>query len=149
LHPQTIGEHIKKVRMEKGLLQKEVADLIGVSEDSITYWENDRAFPQIHHYPGIIQFLEYYPFTNETDSIAGKLQQVRYCLGYSYEQIGVLLEANASTVRHWELKKGTPRLLKQTEIIELWQTLPEALANHSPSKQLNNESERIIEYSRI
>jgi DNA-binding XRE family transcriptional regulator len=141
LHPQTIGEHIKKVRMEKGLLQKEVAELMGVSEDSITYWENDRALPQIRHYPGIIRFLEYYPFTHEIDSLAGKLQQLRHCFGHSYEQLGALLEVNASTIRHWELKKGIPRGLKQTQIIELWQTIAKATLNHSPSNNQTYEKE--------
>lgn len=59
--------------MDKGLLQKEVAVLLGVSEDSITYWENERSHPQVQFYPAIINLLGYYPWLHETQSVSGKL----------------------------------------------------------------------------
>lgn len=39
-NPKTIGEHIRKRRMDLGLEQKEVAKIIGVPESSIWNWEH-------------------------------------------------------------------------------------------------------------
>ena len=39
-NPKTIGEHIRKRRMDLGLEQKEVARIIGVTESTIWNWEN-------------------------------------------------------------------------------------------------------------
>jgi len=38
--PITVGEHIRKKRMDLGLLQKEVSEIIGVTESSIWNWEH-------------------------------------------------------------------------------------------------------------
>ncbi|WP_299586596.1 helix-turn-helix transcriptional regulator [Mucilaginibacter sp.] len=124
-NPQTLGEHIKKRRIETNLLQKEVAAIIGVSEDSVTYWENGRAIPQVQHYPRLITFLGYYPFIHETKSIAGKLKQVRNCLGLSYEQCGEVFSVHASTIRAWELKHHCPPAVTHLLITALWDSLPE------------------------
>lgn len=40
--PKTIGEKLIKKRMDMGLFQKDVAKIIGVSTDTITYWEKGR-----------------------------------------------------------------------------------------------------------
>src|SRR5665647_3168855 len=61
-NPTTIGEKLKNRRIELGLLQKDVANVIGVCEDSITFWENNRSIPSVMYYPKIIQFLGYVPF---------------------------------------------------------------------------------------
>ena len=42
LNPKTIGEHMRKKRMDNRLMQSEVANIIGVSEESIWNWENGR-----------------------------------------------------------------------------------------------------------
>ena len=39
-NPETIGEHIRKKRIDLGLMQKEVAGIIGVTESSIWNWEH-------------------------------------------------------------------------------------------------------------
>jgi len=42
INPKTIGEHMRKKRMDKRLMQSEVTNIIGVSEESIWNWENGR-----------------------------------------------------------------------------------------------------------
>ncbi|ASU36342.1 hypothetical protein MuYL_4457 [Mucilaginibacter xinganensis] len=123
----TLGDHVRTARLQRGLLQRDVAKIVNVSEDSVTYWENGRAIPQIQHYPLIIAFLGYYPFTHETDSIAGKLKQLRFCLGYSYEQCGEVFVVNASTIRAWELCHNLPSKSKQSLIQARWRSLPDFL----------------------
>ena len=43
--PKTLGERIRKARMDKGWLQKDLAKLLEVCENTITGWENNRCKP--------------------------------------------------------------------------------------------------------
>ena len=56
--PKTIGEKLKKKRMDMGLFQKDVAKLIGVSTDTVTYWEKGRVEPSKRNMLKIKQFLK-------------------------------------------------------------------------------------------
>ncbi|QHS56423.1 helix-turn-helix transcriptional regulator [Mucilaginibacter sp. 14171R-50] len=57
VNPQTLGEHIRKARIERGLLQREVAEVFGVCEDTIVGWENGRSFPQRKYQNKILHFI--------------------------------------------------------------------------------------------
>jgi ribosome-binding protein aMBF1 (putative translation factor) len=57
-NPIHIGHHIRNQRLKKGLLQKEVAIIIGVTEDCITYWENGRSKPMKKYHHKIEGFLK-------------------------------------------------------------------------------------------
>jgi DNA-binding XRE family transcriptional regulator len=76
-----LGDHLRKKRIERNMLQQDVANLIGVSEDCVTIWKNNRFQPQIQFYPMIISFLGYYPFKHETESFAGKVKLLRFING--------------------------------------------------------------------
>ena len=41
----TLGERLKKCRTEKGLSQEQAAELIGVSRQAVTKWENGQSVP--------------------------------------------------------------------------------------------------------
>lgn len=56
-NPVSIGEHIKKRRLEQGLLQRELAEILEVTTDTIRNWEHNRRHPQKHRIPKIIEFL--------------------------------------------------------------------------------------------
>ncbi|MFX0066100.1 MAG: helix-turn-helix domain-containing protein [Candidatus Hermodarchaeota archaeon] len=45
IRPKTLGERIKKKRMDMGLFQKDIARIIGVSTDTVTNWEKGRTKP--------------------------------------------------------------------------------------------------------
>lgn len=100
-HPQTLGEHILRRRIQLRLLQKDVAEQIGVIEDSITGWENGRSNPQIHFYPAIIAFLGYYPFGADTLTISGQIDFVRFTKGWSFARMGLEFNVNSTTVLGW------------------------------------------------
>ncbi|MGH9967124.1 MAG: helix-turn-helix transcriptional regulator [Pyrinomonadaceae bacterium] len=46
-------------RIGLGLYQKEVAAILGVTEDSVCYWENNRVKPSRRIIAKIVQFLEW------------------------------------------------------------------------------------------
>lgn len=136
LFPQTLGDFIRKKRVESLQLQSEVARVIGVSEDTITNWETNRFAPQINLYPAIFQYLGSYPFAHETESIGGKVKKLRNCLGLSHEAAGEVFAVYATTVRGWELNRNQPTALKRTLILARFDSLPEFLTQTTD----NNES---------
>ncbi len=112
--------------MDKDLLQKDVAKILHVSEDTITYWENGRYVPQVRYYPSIISFLGYYPFMHETESVAGKLKQLMFCKGWSHKQCAVSLGIDNGTVKRI-LKGQRTFKRKSNHIVLLWSQLPNYL----------------------
>ncbi len=61
INPVTIGEKLRNRRLELRLLQKEVANIMDVSEDTITNWENNHTDPSKVYKSKIIQFLRSIP----------------------------------------------------------------------------------------
>lgn len=57
----TIGDHIKAWRLDNGLLQKDVAKILAVCEDSVTGWEVRGRSPSNKQIPGIIKIIGYFP----------------------------------------------------------------------------------------
>jgi transcriptional regulator with XRE-family HTH domain len=107
--PITIGQHIRKKRAQLRLTQKYVAEKIGVSEDSITFWENERVIPQIQFYPKIVEFLGYEPFEFDIITLGGKVKTYRLRNGLSHKQLGKILQVDASTVGAWEANTSQPK----------------------------------------
>jgi len=60
-NPVSIGEHIKKRRLEQRFSQKGLAQILGVNECTIWHWENNYYQPQTRFLSKIIEFLEYNP----------------------------------------------------------------------------------------
>ncbi|MGB3341430.1 MAG: helix-turn-helix transcriptional regulator [bacterium] len=58
MRPKTIGEKIKKKRLDLDLYQKDVAQIIGVTTDTINLWENGRTKPHKENIQKIMRFLE-------------------------------------------------------------------------------------------
>ena len=59
--PKTVGDHIRKKRFAAKMLQKEVAEQLGVNTTSVRSWEANIAEPEIRHTPAIIRFVGYNP----------------------------------------------------------------------------------------
>jgi len=59
--PQTLGEQIKKRRLELGLSQKEASKVLGVTSFTVLNWEKGKTEPLPQFMPKIILFLGYDP----------------------------------------------------------------------------------------
>ncbi len=106
--PVSIGDHIRKRRLELGLLQKDVAKRIKVTEDCITNWENNRSEPMIHYLPAIIQFLGYSPQTFDVKNLGDRIREYRYRKGLSFAAFGKMLRVDGSTISSWEKSQSIP-----------------------------------------
>ena len=58
IKPKTLGQKIRKRRMDLGLLQKDVARFVGVVIDTVTLWEKGRKEPSKRYLKRIEQFLK-------------------------------------------------------------------------------------------
>jgi DNA-binding XRE family transcriptional regulator len=58
---KTLGDHIRKRRLDLTLLQKDVAKIIGETEATIYNWENNQSEPSLVFVPRIIEFIGYAP----------------------------------------------------------------------------------------
>lgn len=118
----TIGDHIRAWRINNNLLQKDIAKMLQVTEDTITGWENGRVAPGIRQIPKINQLLGYLPVQIDTSTFGGEITYFRYLTGLTPKEFGALVKVDASTVRSWESKITLPKKsrLKQVKaIVEL------------------------------
>ena len=60
-NPQTLGEHLRKRRLELGFYQKDVALRLGISPWTYLSWEGDRKRPLVSMMPRLVAFLGYDP----------------------------------------------------------------------------------------
>ena len=91
-----------------GLFQKEAAERIGVTTDTITNWELNRTEPEIQYLPKIIAFLGYVPFS-PGESFPERLKAYRMLKGLTQWQLARELDVDPTTVRKWESGKSQPR----------------------------------------
>ncbi len=82
--------------------------MLNVSEDTVTYWENNRAEPQIHLYPRIIDFLGYNPFPVDISTLGGRIYKYRVEQGISQKDLGKILGVDEGTIYHWEKNIHSP-----------------------------------------
>lgn len=116
---KTIGDHIRKWRMDNNLLQSDIASILKVCEDSVVGWEVRGTTPCIRQMPGIIRMIGYFPVQIDTSTFGEKITYYRYMLGLTPEEFGQMVSANSSTVRSWEAIENMPykRRRKAIDII--------------------------------
>jgi transcriptional regulator with XRE-family HTH domain len=105
---KTLGDHLRKRRLDLELLQKEVAQKIGTSEASIHNWERGHATPSLNFMPRILKFLGYVPFEMPTGILGEKIKTYRWVLGLSQKALAKQLRIDPCTLARWEKGKGRP-----------------------------------------
>ena len=82
----TVGDHLRKRRLDLRLLQREAAGQIGVDTATITNWELGQTTPALCWMPNVIQFLGYDP-EPEPETVGQSLKcyrQLRDCLSANW-----------------------------------------------------------------
>jgi transcriptional regulator with XRE-family HTH domain len=106
-NPITVGDHLRKRRYALGLFQKDVAQRLGISLDTLLTWETNKKEPSVRYLPKIIKFLGYDPFP-EPCTLGGRLLAVRRRLGLSQEEMAKALRLDEGTVRLIEVGHRRP-----------------------------------------
>jgi DNA-binding transcriptional regulator YiaG len=90
------------------LLQKEVAQILGVTKDTVTYWEVGRSSPRLQHIPKIIGFLSYIPFRKEPETLGEKIVYYRRLAGVTQKELARTLGIDPTTLAKWERGEREP-----------------------------------------
>ncbi len=111
---KTLGDHLRKRRLDLKLLQKEVAQRLEVGKTSVFNWGNNLAMPALKYIPKIIEFLGYVPFDTSNLYVGEKIVIYRKLLGLSQKKLAHRLGIDPSTLANWEKNKCQPpeRILK-------------------------------------
>jgi transcriptional regulator with XRE-family HTH domain len=103
----TLGDHIRSCRLDRTLLQGQIAEQIGVDKTTICNWESNASLPAIRYIPAILQFLGYNPFP-PTKTFAERLVTARKVLGLSQRKLALSLGVDPGTLQHWEAERHKP-----------------------------------------
>jgi len=122
--PKTLGEHLRKCRLELGLLQKDVAARHNVTAWGYRNWENGRTTPGTLLYRRIVEFLGFYPHPAPR-SLGHRLLKIRRCLGLTSRRAAGLAGVDQTTFLMWELGKWEPSVRTRVK-------LERFLAQHEP-----------------
>jgi len=102
---KSLGDHIRKRRLDLGLFQKQAAARIGVDETTIWNWERHESSPRVRDIPAIIRFLGYNPLP-VPKSLADKLLSARKALGITQKEMAKRLEIDPTTLARLERGQG-------------------------------------------
>ena len=103
----TLGEQVRKRRLDLQLKREEVSLQLGVSPETLTNWEMGRREPQPESIPAIIRFLSYDPFP-EPGSFGERLSQERMRRGLSRRGLGALVRVDKARLGRWEEGRSKP-----------------------------------------
>lgn len=81
--------------MDLGLLQREVAERIGVAKDTYRFWECNVTNPLPQHWPRLIRFLGGFPFPIGRD-LPGRLWAARLSQGLTQRELAGILGIDVS-----------------------------------------------------
>jgi DNA-binding XRE family transcriptional regulator len=108
----TLGDHIKKKRLENIQTQKDVGKIIGTDNFTIVNWErNSTKNIPAKYYPKIMEFLNYCPLTetkNMPNTFSKKIKLHRLHQGLNQKQFSQLLKVDSTTVKFWESGERNP-----------------------------------------
>ena len=114
---KSLGDHIRKARLDRRLLQQDVATLLGVDETSVWQWERNRTDPQVHFIPAIYSFLGYAPW-EPAEGFAAWLRQARRGSGLSRRNLAARIGVDPTTVDRWERGRRRPTTESRRRLLE-------------------------------
>ena len=117
----TLGDHIRKRRLDLKLLQKDVARALGVDTTTINNWERNRCQPRLYLFPKIARFLGYSPFPAKKEySVSERIKAYRPINGLSQKRMARTLGIDPRTLARWEKGKATPSKKLEERLVRLF-----------------------------
>jgi transcriptional regulator with XRE-family HTH domain len=110
-HPRVlrhVGDHLRKRRLDLGLLQRDVAERLGASTTTITSWELGHTAPALGWMSHIVRILGF-DSRPGPDAIGSRLRHHRQGRGISQEAMARRLAIDPGTLARWERGSREPR----------------------------------------
>jgi len=98
----TLGDHLRKRRLDLVLFQKDVAMAIGVDSCTITNWEKGHSEPGLRFIPRVIEFLGYEPPSPPASTLGERIKQYRYERGISQKELASQIGVDPATIGRME-----------------------------------------------
>jgi transcriptional regulator with XRE-family HTH domain len=137
--PVTVGEQLRKRRLELRILQAEAARRLAVSTVTLSRWECDRLYPTWPHWPRIAAYLGCNPFddpalgrpkgnesldvafllTNRPECFGARILKHRLEMKKSRKQFATELGVSVKSLWNWETNRRTPSPSLRTRIGEV------------------------------
>jgi transcriptional regulator with XRE-family HTH domain len=132
-NPKVLGEHLRKRRLELGLLQQNIALRLNVSAWTYRNWENGRTTPGAIIYQRIVEFLGYYSHPTPP-TLGHRLLKIRRCLGLTSRQAARLAQVDHHTFLMWEGGKWTPTARTRAKVERFLEGFEQGLPPDCPPK---------------
>ena len=106
----TLGDRLRKRRLDLALLQRQMAERLGVGAMTVCNWETNRTSPQLRFIPRIIIFLGYDPYDTPPQALGRRIIATRRRLGLTQRRLAGLLDIDPGTLGRWERGKSSPSM---------------------------------------
>jgi transcriptional regulator with XRE-family HTH domain len=111
-----LGDYLRSRRLDLNLLQRQVAEQIGIDPTTVHNWESNASTTAIRYIPAILEFLGYNPFPSGS-TLAERLAAVRKVLGLAQRKLALSLGVDEGTLQSWEAGQHKP-IGRNVELIE-------------------------------
>jgi transcriptional regulator with XRE-family HTH domain len=102
----TLGDHLRKRRLDLGLFQKDVAVAIGVDTCTVTNWEKGHTEPELRFIPRIAAFLGNGPNGIQPTSLGERIKSYRYLKGITQKELARQVGIDPTTLSRLERNRG-------------------------------------------
>ncbi len=105
--PKTLGEHLRKRRLDFRQTQEQTAARFGISPTAYQGWEAGRIIPNIAKWPEVTRFLGYDPSPTPTN-FGEAVTALRRVLGLDKRKLATKLGVDVKSVLNWEAGRTSP-----------------------------------------
>ena len=116
--PKTLGEHLRKSRLDLGETQEQAASRFGVTFTSYNGWEADRIAPKVCQWPEMVRFLGYDP-SSKPVRFGEAVTYLRQSLGLDKQQFAAVLKVDVRSILNWEKHRTVPFASVRQRLIAL------------------------------
>ena len=110
---RTIGDHLRKRRLDLRMTQEEVAEKLGTYTHTIRGWEYNHHSPGIRHMLKIIDFLGYVPWNTLAKILGEKITAYCRLHGITKQELAQQLNIHPCTISRWMAGKRPKKELLQ------------------------------------
>jgi transcriptional regulator with XRE-family HTH domain len=118
--PKSLGEEIRKRRLDLNLRQIDVGKIIGCNEMTVVNWEKGHFVPRVNHVPKVVGFLGFNPI-QKCDTLAQQIVSHRKARGVTQKGFAEELGIDPSTLARWERGKRIPTGIYLRRVIDILQ----------------------------
>ena len=105
--PRSLGEHLRKRRLDLGQTQVQAAARFGISVTAYNGWEAGRIAPEIAKWPEVVRFLGYDPSPAPT-TFGEAVVALRRSLGLDRPKLAARLGVDVKSALNWESGRTLP-----------------------------------------